>query len=189
MFKLSILLLALIACFSLAFAQEVKILNTNIPAGSCQDKSIANGDRVSVLYVGKLEDGTVFDASEKHDNKPFTFVVGEGKVIPGWENGVMGMCLNEKREFLVPYQLAYGEAGIQNVIPEKANLVFTVDVVEIEKLSEIPLLYKLIPTRETIGALIIVIGFVYIGKYVLSAYPSPVDKKVPKTKSADKKKK
>ena len=68
---------------------------------------VANKNNVSVHYTGKLVDGSVFDSSEGRD--PLNFVVGEGNMIPGFENGVLGMGLNEKKTIEIPFDQAYGE--------------------------------------------------------------------------------
>ncbi|MFH1212209.1 MAG: peptidylprolyl isomerase [Candidatus Woesearchaeota archaeon] len=70
--------------------------------------AVKNGDTIKVEYTGMLEDGTVFDASEKH-GKPLEFKVGEGMVIPGFEKGVLGMKLKEEKEIKIPAADAYGE--------------------------------------------------------------------------------
>ncbi|EFA80961.1 FKBP-type peptidylprolyl cis-trans isomerase [Heterostelium album PN500] len=188
MSKLILVLIALLSV-SLVFAQDIEIRNSVLGENGCGEKKAAVGDRVSILYVGKLEDGTIFDASERHDNKPFDFIVGEGKVIPGMDRGVVGICEGETREFYIPYQLAYGEGGFQEVIPPKANLVFEVTAVAIEKLSEIPFIYRFIPTPETIGAFLIVGVFVTILRYVMQRFQPNSEIKKPRTKPEKKDKK
>ncbi len=89
-----------------------------------------NGDRVSVHYTGNLEDGTVFDSSVPR-KEPFSFKLGAGMVIEGWEKGVLGMKIGEKRKLTVPYQMAYGEEGYPGVIPPRARLIFTVELLGI----------------------------------------------------------
>ncbi|GAM28101.1 hypothetical protein SAMD00019534_112770 [Acytostelium subglobosum LB1] len=189
MLKVSALLLVTLLTISFVAAQDVEIISSIIPGGECTTSSLAIGDKASVLYVGKLEDGTIFDASEKHGGQPFEFTLGEGKVIPGWERGVQGMCMGEKREIRIPYQLAYGESGIPNAIPPKANLLFEVTVVSIEKLSEIPFIYRLIPSSQSIGAFIIVTVFVLILKNVLQRFPTSDGKPKPRTKPSKESKK
>src|SRR5581483_7955922 len=89
------------------------------------------GDRVEVHYTGTLrEDGTKFDSSLDR-KKPFTFRLGAGKVIKGWDEGVAGMKVGGKRKLIIPYQLAYGEEGRPPKIPEKADLVFEVELLRI----------------------------------------------------------
>jgi peptidylprolyl isomerase len=82
----------------------------------------------TVHYTGYLIDGTKFDSS--HDrNEPITFPYGAHRVITGWDTGFEGMHVGGKRRLFVPYQLAYGEAGRPPVIPEKAELIFDVELI------------------------------------------------------------
>ncbi|HEX8974284.1 MAG TPA: FKBP-type peptidyl-prolyl cis-trans isomerase [Patescibacteria group bacterium] len=96
------------------------------------DRIVKAGDTVSVLYTGKLTDGTVFDASSKHGNQPFEFKVGLGMVIKGWDQGLLGAKVGEQRTLTIPGDLAYGPQGIPGVIPPNATLVFDVEVVAIK---------------------------------------------------------
>ena len=91
------------------------------------------GDNVSVLYTGKLQDGTEFDSSAKHGNEPIEFVIGKGMVIKGWEIGVAGMQVGEKRKLEIPPALAYGEQGAGGVIPPNATLTFDVQLVGVKR--------------------------------------------------------
>lgn len=90
------------------------------------------GDEVTVNYVGvDYESGEQFDAS--WDNgEPFTFELGAGTVIPGWEEGVAGMKVGGRRMLVVPPDLAYGETGAPPAIGPEATLVFVVDLLEVE---------------------------------------------------------
>jgi peptidylprolyl isomerase len=89
------------------------------------------GKKVTVHYVGKLEDGTEFDSSEKRKT-PFTFVLGSGQVIVGWDKGVEGMKIGERRRLKIPSSLGYGAQGVGKVIPPNANLVFEVELLQVE---------------------------------------------------------
>ena len=90
----------------------------------------ANGNHVSVHYTGTLLDGTKFDSS--HDRgQPFGVTLGAGSVIPGWEQGLLGMCKGGKRKLTIPSHLAYGERGIGGVIPPNATLVFEIEMIDI----------------------------------------------------------
>ncbi len=87
-----------------------------------------SGDAVTVNYVGVLyKTGKVFDASWKR-NETFPFTLGKGQVIPGWEQGVIGMKVGGRRELIIPASLAYGAKGSPPTIPPNEALVFVVDL-------------------------------------------------------------
>lgn len=88
------------------------------------------GKQVTVHYVGRLSDGTVFDASANH-GQPFTFTLGAGQVIKGWDMGVAGMKVGGKRELVIPPALGYGAQGAGGVIPPNATLIFEVELLEV----------------------------------------------------------
>jgi peptidylprolyl isomerase len=89
------------------------------------------GDKVTVHYTGVLEDSTQFDSSLDR-KKPFTFTIGEGKVIKGWDEGVMMMREGGKRMLVVPPDLGYGSRGVGK-IPPNSKLIFTVELLDIKK--------------------------------------------------------
>ncbi len=89
-----------------------------------------NGDTAVVHYTGTLEDGTKFDSSLDR-GMPFSFTLGAGQVIAGWEQGILGMQVGEKRKLTIAPELAYGEAGAGNMIPSNATLIFEVELLEI----------------------------------------------------------
>jgi FKBP-type peptidyl-prolyl cis-trans isomerase len=90
-----------------------------------------NGDTVSVNYVGTLTDGKKFDSSYDR-NQSFSFVLGAGKVIKGWDEGVAGMRVGGKRKLVIPPALAYGSQDIGNgLIPPNSTLVFEVELLEV----------------------------------------------------------
>lgn len=95
------------------------------------------GDAVLVDYVGQLNDGTVFDTSI--GKKPFAFVLGQGRVIQGWDEGIIGMKVGEVKELVIPAQKAYGANEIKDpstgkvIIPANATLYFKVHLVDLER--------------------------------------------------------
>ncbi|MGH2541960.1 MAG: FKBP-type peptidyl-prolyl cis-trans isomerase, partial [Ardenticatenaceae bacterium] len=89
------------------------------------------GDTVTMQYSGWLEDGTLFDSSVQR-GQPFPFTIGQGQVIAGWDEGVVGMKVGEKRQLRVPPDLAYGEQGSPPTIPPNSTLIFDVELVEIQ---------------------------------------------------------
>lgn len=89
------------------------------------------GSTVSVNYVGALPDGTVFDASANHGGA-FTFALGAGQVIRGWDQGVAGMKVGGKRRLVIPPDMAYGAQAVGDVIPANATLLFEVELVSVQ---------------------------------------------------------
>ena len=121
------------------FAQELGIdmeSMTHLPSGlAFQDMVVGDGDEAVagkaavVHYTGWLEDGTKFDSSV--GGAPFTFNVGGGQVIQGWDEGVPGMKVGGKRKLVLPADLGYGKYGSPPVIPPNATLVFEVELLEV----------------------------------------------------------
>ena len=89
-------------------------------------------NKVVVNYTGKLENGSVFDSSLKPGRDPFTFTLGVGSVIKGWDQGVKGMKVGGKRKLVIPPELGYGDKGAGNVIPPNTTLYFEVELLEVE---------------------------------------------------------
>ena len=89
-------------------------------------------NKVVVNYTGTLEDGSIFDSSLKSGKTPFTFTLGVGSVIKGWDLGVKGMKVGGKRKLTIPADLGYGNNGAGNVIPPNATLTFEVELLEVE---------------------------------------------------------
>ena len=105
--------------------EDLKITDIVVGAGTVA----ANGDTVTVNYTGTLDNGTVFDSSLNPGRTPFSFLLGAGQVIKGWDLGVLGMRIGGKRELVIPPSLGYGAAGTPGgPIPPNATLHFTVEL-------------------------------------------------------------
>ncbi|KAL1432801.1 hypothetical protein MTO96_013003 [Rhipicephalus appendiculatus] len=97
---------------------------------SCSRKS-KKGDILSMHYTGTLVDGKEFDSSRQR-GEPFRFQIGLGQVIKGWDQGLLDMCVGDKRKLTVPPSLGYGDAGAGDRIPPGATLVFETELTKIE---------------------------------------------------------
>lgn len=106
--------------------QELVITDIELGTG----KEVVKGALVICHYNGYLENGTKFDSSVDK-GRPFQFVIGSGRVIKGWDQGVMGMKEGGKRKLFVPSHLAYGERQIGTMIPPHSNLHFDIEVIEV----------------------------------------------------------
>ncbi|XP_063426415.1 peptidyl-prolyl cis-trans isomerase FKBP2-like [Mytilus trossulus] len=102
---------------------------------NCTVKS-RKGDTLHMHYTGKLEDGTEFDSSIPR-KEPFVFTLGAGQVIKGWDQGLLGMCVGEKRKLVIPSDMGYGDRGAPPKIPGGATLIFEVELLDIKRQDEL----------------------------------------------------
>ena len=102
---------------------------TDLEVGTGAEAS--SGQTVVVHYRGTLEDGSQFDASYDRGT-PFSFPLGAGRVIKGWDEGVQGMKVGGKRKLVIPPELGYGARGAGGVIPPNATLIFEVELLEVK---------------------------------------------------------
>ena len=86
---------------------------------------------VTVHYTGKLQDGTVFDSSQRIGQEPLRFTLGVGQVIDGWDQGIIGMKVGGQRKLKIPPELGYGSQD-KGVIPPNSTLIFKVELLEVE---------------------------------------------------------
>lgn len=113
-----------------ASVTELKIEDEVVGTGAVA----AAGDNVTVQYVGSLMNGTVFDASRNRGDQGFTFTLGAGQVIKGWDMGVAGMKVGGKRKLTIPASLAYGNQSVGGgLIPANSALVFEVELIKVGK--------------------------------------------------------
>lgn len=126
MYKLIFILMVTLS----VFAQEVKELQIkDVKIGT--GKEAKDGNAVTVHYTGTLQNGKKFDSS-KDRNQPFTFQLGRGEVIKGWDRGVKGMKVGGVRKLVIPPTLGYGANGAPPVIPANAVLNFDVELLKVE---------------------------------------------------------
>jgi len=90
------------------------------------------GQTVSVRYTGTLQNGKIFDSTDKHGGAPYEFPIGMGRVIKGWDEGVVGMKVGGKRRLTIPHELGYGKYGVEPDIPGFATLIFDVELLKIK---------------------------------------------------------
>mmetsp|Transcript_70222 Transcript_70222/g.222650 ORF Transcript_70222/g.222650 Transcript_70222/m.222650 type:complete len:358 (+) Transcript_70222:203-1276(+) len=90
----------------------------------------ARGDKIRINYTGRLKDGTVFEDTVKI-GRPGEFTLGDGNLIEGWEEGIPGMCVGERRRLVIPHKMAYGAEGKPGSIPPKATLTFDLELLAV----------------------------------------------------------
>ena len=90
-------------------------------------------NKVPVHYTGYLENGKVFDSSLNKGREPFSFTLGTGSVIKGWDEGLKGMKVGGKRKLIIPPDMGYGKNGAGNVIPPNATLIFDVELLKVDE--------------------------------------------------------
>jgi len=90
----------------------------------------ASGNTITVNYTGMFTDGKVFDSSE--GRQPLTVEIGTGKVIAGWDQGIIGMRMGGKRRLIIPADLAYGQKGAGGVIPPNTTLIFDIELLDVK---------------------------------------------------------
>ncbi|KAG9446022.1 hypothetical protein H6P81_012150 [Aristolochia fimbriata] len=125
----ALLLLAVVLAVSAKKSADVTELQIGVKykPKSC-DIQAHKGDTIKVHYRGKLTDGTVFDSSFERGD-PIEFQLGSGQVIKGWDQGLLGMCVGEKRKLKIPAKLGYGDHGSPPTIPGGATLIFDTELV------------------------------------------------------------
>eukprot|EP00013_Stygamoeba_regulata_P003768 CAMPEP_0177628454 /NCGR_PEP_ID=MMETSP0447-20121125/141_1 /TAXON_ID=0 /ORGANISM="Stygamoeba regulata, Strain BSH-02190019" /LENGTH=143 /DNA_ID=CAMNT_0019129705 /DNA_START=35 /DNA_END=466 /DNA_ORIENTATION=- len=128
--KAAVAVLVVLALCSLVLSKKADLkVDVEYRPEHCDIKT-KNGDEIEVHYVGKLEDGKEFDNSFSR-GQPIKLILGKGHVIKGWEEGLVGMCITEKRVLTIPPELGYGARGYPPVIPENAVLIFETVLVTI----------------------------------------------------------
>lgn len=110
--------------------EDAEGLQTEVLREGSGERVVQKGDTITVHYTGTLEDGTKFDSSVDR-GQPFSTKIGVGQVIEGWDIGMIGMKIGEKRKLTIASDLAYGDSGIPGAIPGGATLIFEVELLSI----------------------------------------------------------
>ena len=128
----------------LFFLSKITLANTVTVTNNIEGEGteILLHSKILVHYTGKLEDGTVFDSSYDR-GQPLGFQIGLRQVIEGWEQGLLGMRVGGKRTIFIPSELGYGDRGAGDLIPPNANLIFDVEIVDVQLPN-----YKLVTSNE-----------------------------------------
>merc|ERR1719183_2607883 len=135
-----------------SYAAELKIETTFKPEGCDTAKKTKKGDQLSMHYTGTIdESSTTGEKGKQFDSSvgrgPFDFALGTGQVIKGWDEGLLNMCVGEKRTLIIPPELGYGEQGAGGDIPGGATLKFTVECLGIEDAPPQPNFFVDIDTK------------------------------------------
>jgi FKBP-type peptidyl-prolyl cis-trans isomerase len=133
--------LAVVICLILLGVLVFISLNNknNMPSNNIAAQtgpSAQAGDTVSMNYTGRLQNGTVFDSNvdpKFNHVQPFVFTLGAGQVIPGWDKGIVGMKVGEKKTLTIPPEDGYGAVGRPPIIPPNSTLIFDVELLSIKK--------------------------------------------------------
>ncbi len=112
-------------------AQDITELSAQILKPGVGERQVKAGDQITVHYAGILVDGTKFDSSVDR-GEPFSLTIGAGKVIQGWDQGIIGMKVNEQRRLFVPSEFAYGEQGAGELIGPNTDLIFDIELISID---------------------------------------------------------
>lgn len=107
-------------------ADTLKIIDHQVGTGA----EAKNGNTLSMHYTGTLENGKKFDSSLDR-KQPFSFKLGVGQVIKGWDQGILGMKVGGKRRLEIPPEMGYGAGGYPPVIPPNSKLIFEVELLEV----------------------------------------------------------
>ncbi|KMZ60616.1 Peptidyl-prolyl cis-trans isomerase [Zostera marina] len=131
LFFCAVVIAAVLLTVSCKISKDVKELQIGVKykPESC-DIQAHKGDKIKVHYRGSLTDGTVFDSSYERGD-PIEFGLGSGQVIKGWDQGILGMCVGEKRKLKIPSKLGYGDQGSPPKIPGGATLIFDTELVSV----------------------------------------------------------
>ncbi len=129
------MIVALLSAAFLSAAEKEKLMETSsglqyldLVKGAGREAHV--GETASVHYTGWLKDGSKFDSSLDR-GQPFQFRLGAGRVIKGWDEGVVGMNIGSKRKLIIPPHLGYGKRGAGRVIPPNATLIFEVELLDL----------------------------------------------------------
>ena len=108
-------------------ATSLQVTDETVGTGA----TAADGNKLTVSYVGTLTNGTVFDSTQKDGGTPFTFTLGAGQVIKGWDEGMVGMKVGGVRKLVIPPSLGYGDQATGS-IPANSTLIFTVTLISVQ---------------------------------------------------------